>query len=112
MNVFSQLPQLRSNRRRNAILGFILFGSLILVGCQDHPGKWEPARIETYLSQKYDLTLLELTEDAPGSFSGRGEGDQGEVFKVTVRQFPDRKRIEYEMQGNHGSVLDGSIEIP
>jgi hypothetical protein len=102
----------RSVPLRNVSWGLILLATLVAAGCQDHPGKWEQPRIESYLVEKYNLTLIELTEDGPGSFSGRGEGDEGEVFRVSVRQFPDRKRIEYEMQGNHGSVLDGSLEMP
>jgi hypothetical protein len=112
MNGFFERLRLRSVRLRNSTLGVLVLGSLLLAGCQDHPGKWDQARIESYLAEKYNLTLIELSDDAPGSFSGRGEGDEGEVFRISVRQLPDRKRIEYEMQGNHGSVLDGSLEMP
>lgn len=87
-----------------------------LVGCGDNPGKWPKEKAAEYVKQSLieqgmEMNDVTLAEKPGGGFEGTGKVADGETLTLTVTQDADDHRLNWEAQGDRGSILDGSYRL-
>lgn len=97
--------------RRSMFTGALLL--MCVGGCnQPHPGTWTETQVEAKIQQKMSLAEIDLQPAADaGKLTGTGKNADGETFDLTVTQDVDGMRLDYEAEGDRGSIESGTFSL-
>lgn len=90
----------------------IALASLItLAGCgSGHPGSWTQEQVEENVRSKLSLVDVQL-RPSEGGYTGTGTNADGETFELTITQDAAAKRLDYEAEGDRGSIESGMFSL-
>ncbi|MEM9585761.1 MAG: hypothetical protein AAGA03_00650 [Planctomycetota bacterium] len=100
----------RSVANTYAVLALL---ALLISGCgpRSHPGNWGLAKVQDELQTKLNLVSIELQEVPGEGFAGSGKHVEGETFTIAVRQDATARRLEYDANGDRGTIEEGHFEM-
>jgi hypothetical protein len=81
-----------------------------LSGCGKNPGKLNKSEVEAKVKEVLKLKDLSLTESPDGGYTGKGTGEDGTKYDVTVTQDEKQKKLIFRAKGENGEIKTGTVK--